>query len=621
MAMLRCLRPARSLLARGHFLGAVTAVPRGFSGLARPLLQPPTAEDEIISLQEGCGLDIDAPGVHTLSVIGPSRRGKSVLAGLLAGGDPRLFAQSHSSFQAMTSGTHVAEVANPMAAGAPLRIIDTEGLSHVGRSRSRREALVRQFLVSTYLTSSWVIWLDSEVLSTSFFTMMWLVHDYVVDVLKVRGDRVPEALPRLMYIRTQETDVQKREWIDDFPNFGAFFEESLKTHEDGEILRQMFAPGYLKGHSLPVWTMDDLDHYEKQTFFSDGHASPFKDAIGDFRSMVLPVVGDLPDGQEIPPILSMAELSTHLPRIARLEVFDPRDHEAAKVSRLRQHLRKTYGKLVERAGGGNIQRRASDLLNVFDPNDLEVRRKGGRIDEVVLQRLEDHCKVMRVDPAIAKQDREVEEVLERFSLAAEHFSAAMASFETDELSERGILEKSIRAWGLDPEVAKAALAEAFAEAEARFMTATGLPRDEMRRLNMHEKLKWRIEDCVTRLRAKVAAEMPLPGATADGAESGLSRAAVWRLGEWRGAEAGNGKTATKPREYALWTDGSAWALYADKWDGKAKLWRGVLIEESTASCGLAVPTPVGSTSTGSPRAPEGSAPVSEEEPKHATHMV
>merc|ERR1719253_1391476 len=200
--MLRCLRPARSLLARGHFHGAVAAGPRGFSS-ARPLLQPPKAEDEIITLQEGCGLDIDAPGVHTLSVIGPSRRGKSVLAGLLAGGDPRLFAQSHSSFQAMTSGTHVCEVANPAADGAPLRIIDTEGLSHVGRSRSRREALVRQFLVSTYLTSSWVIWLDSEVLSTSFFTMMWLGHDYVVDVLKVRGDRVPEALPRLMYISTQ----------------------------------------------------------------------------------------------------------------------------------------------------------------------------------------------------------------------------------------------------------------------------------------------------------------------------------------------------------------------------------------------------------------------------------
>mmetsp|Transcript_40936 Transcript_40936/g.108165 ORF Transcript_40936/g.108165 Transcript_40936/m.108165 type:complete len:196 (-) Transcript_40936:14-601(-) len=195
--MLCCLRPARlSFAARGHFRGAVAAGPRGFS--ARPLLQPPVAEDGIISLQEGCGLDIDAPGVHTLSVIGPSRRGKSVLAGLLAGGDPRLFAQSHSSFQAMTSGTHAVEVANPAASGAPLRIIDTEGLSHVGRSRSRREALVRQFLVSTYLTSSWVIWLDSEVLSTSFFTMMWLVHDYVVDVLKVRGDRSPESLPRLM---------------------------------------------------------------------------------------------------------------------------------------------------------------------------------------------------------------------------------------------------------------------------------------------------------------------------------------------------------------------------------------------------------------------------------------
>merc|ERR1740121_586611 len=76
---------------------------------------------------------------------------------------------------------------------------------------------------------------------------------------------------------------------------------------------------------------------------------------------------------------------------------------------------------------------------------------------------------------------------------------------------------------------------------------------------MHEKLKWRVEDSVMRLRAK----------------------------------AGNGKTAAKPREYALWTNGDAWALYADKWDSKAKLWKGVLVEEGAASAGLAVPTPSG----------------------------
>eukprot|EP00425_Heterocapsa_triquetra_P035718 CAMPEP_0195095284 /NCGR_PEP_ID=MMETSP0448-20130528/46756_1 /TAXON_ID=66468 /ORGANISM="Heterocapsa triquestra, Strain CCMP 448" /LENGTH=583 /DNA_ID=CAMNT_0040129471 /DNA_START=39 /DNA_END=1786 /DNA_ORIENTATION=- len=574
-----------SFVPRGHFHGALRAGPRCFS--ARPLLQPPAAEDETITLQD-CGLDLDASGVHTLSVIGPSRRGKSVLAGLLAGGDPRLFPQSHSSFQAMTSGTHVVEVPNVMAGGAPLRIIDTEGLSHVGRSRSRREALVRQFLVSTYLSSSWLIWLDSEVLSTSFFTMMWLVHDYVVDVLKVR-DRSPETLPKLMYIRTQETDVQRREYIDNFPDFGAFFQESLKTHEDADILRQMFAPGCLHGHSLPVWTVEDLDHFTAETFWSDKHASPFKEAVGSFRDVVLPVVDAAPQGEEEaeigPPLLSLAELSTHLPRIASLEAFDPRDHEAAKVSRLRQHLRATYGKVVERAGGDNIQRRTSDLVNVFAPEDRDVKKNKGRIDAVVLQRLEEQCRIMRVNPDIAKQDKEVEEVLEKFAAAAEVFSAAADAFLTEELSERGIMMSSICKWRLDPDVAKAALAEQMVAAEARFQAATGLPAEEMRRLNMHEKMKWRIEDCVMRLRAKVAANMLLPRAADGGADAELSKTLVWRLGEWRGAEPGNGKTAPKPREYAVWTDGESWSLYQDRWDPKVSVWKGVLVDEGGVSGG------------------------------------
>merc|ERR1719183_2272088 len=108
----------------------------------------------------------------------------------------------------MTSGTHVCEVT--ASKGGPLRIVDTEGLSHVGRSR-KNEALVRQFLISTYLTSSWVVWLDTEVLSSAFFNTMWLVHDYVVDVLRIH-EASSKSLPGLISIRTQETEVQQREY-------------------------------------------------------------------------------------------------------------------------------------------------------------------------------------------------------------------------------------------------------------------------------------------------------------------------------------------------------------------------------------------------------------------------
>lgn len=529
-----------------------------------------------ISLNLDCGVDLEVAGALTVAVIGPSRRGKSVLAGLLAGGDPGLFPQSHSSFQAHTSGTHIVEV--PRGGAAALRIIDTEGLSHIGRSRGRREAMVRQFLVSTYLTSSWIVWLDSEVLSTGFFTMMWLVHDYVVDVLKIK-DFAGDRLPRLMYVRTQETEVQQREYCDKFDDFGSFFDQVLSTHEDADILRQMFAPGGLHGHALPIWTGEDLDAFTARRFWDGQHESPFKAAVGGLRDRLqlgLEAAGE--PSASGPPLLALAALEQHLPRIARLEAFDPRDAEAAKVSRMRQHLRAKYGRVAGSSGvpgAAGMARVAStvELLNIFEPQDRDLRRHGGRLDNAVWAKLEEHCTAMRLDSTVAAADLEVNAVLDRFRGIADTFAVAAAEFanEVGPLSERQILRAAIHEWRLDPGEAATALAARLKEAEARFLSASQLTEQEMRRLNMHERLRWRIEECIMRLRGKVAAEMRLLPDEASDAQQASIPTVVWKLGEWRWRDAPwDGKSrAAKPREYALWTDGSGAVLYEERWQPRS----------------------------------------------------
>lgn len=607
------------------------------STTARPLLQPPAEEDEsgAIWLNTACGLDLEAPGVPTIAVIGPSRRGKSVLAGLLAGGDPGLFPQSHSSFQAMTSGTHIVEVPGIGPGGAALRLIDTEGLSHVGRSRVRREALVRQFLVSTYLTSSWVIWLDSEVLSTNFFTMMWLVHDYVVDVLKVK-DAAGDRLPRLMYIRTQETEVQQQEYREQ--GFASFFDKALAGHEDADILRQMFAPGGLHGHALPIWTVEDLEAFGSGGFWAAGHDTPFKAAVGSLRDRLLPtseavadVAGASSEASAGPPLLALAALEQHLPRIARLEAFDPRDHEAAKVSRLRQHLRAAYGrgiggKGVPGAAGAVRAATTIGLLNIFDPEDREVRRHGLRIDEVVQARLEEQCRLMRLELEVASADPEVVATLERFRGIAPAFSAAAGAFadEAGPLSEREILRTAVQAWRLDPAETKAALATTLKQAEGRFLEASGLTEPEMRRLNMHEKIRWRIEDVVMRLRGKVAAQMLLLDEAADD-DQAPTPALVWRIGEWRWKDAPqDGKTrpgrgAGKPREYAVWTDGASVVLYEER--PRAGVFVGWPLERFAGVAALPLPEAKGGSAAGAgaAKAAEAEQPAAAEQT--AVHFV
>jgi len=388
-----------------------------------------------------------------------------------------------------------------------------------------------------------------------------------------------------MYIRTQETEVQQREYRDHFESFGAFFGAALEGHEDADILRQMFAPGGLHGHALPIWTVEDLESFTAERFWLPGHSSPFKDAVAELRSKLLsstqpppeaPVAG--PSGG--PPLLAWAALAQHLPRIAKLEAFDPRDHEAAKVSRLRGHLRATYGRVAQGDPARTLT--TADLLNIFDPDDRDVRRHGGCILRTVQARFEDQCRLMRLDTTVAAGDPEVAAVFERFRGAAGPFAAAAAAFadEAGPLAEREILRAAASGWRLDPDESAAALADILANAEERFMEASGLSREEMRRLNMHEKVRWRIEDCVMRLRGKVAAEMlllsgePSPqGAGGLGAEGAdvpePQKAWVWRLGEWRWAQPSrDGKTqpgrGARPKEFAVWSDGASCVLYEER---------------------------------------------------------
>eukprot|EP00928_Gymnodinium_smaydae_P023779 TRINITY_DN19486_c1_g1_i1.p1 TRINITY_DN19486_c1_g1~~TRINITY_DN19486_c1_g1_i1.p1 ORF type:complete len:641 (-),score=141.16 TRINITY_DN19486_c1_g1_i1:456-2285(-) len=597
---------------RAQPLGIVLRPWRGFrrncSGVsaagglhARALLRPPTSGEGAVELNGECGLDLELNGVPTVSIIGPSRRGKSVLGCLLAGGQPGLFAQSHSSFRAMTSGTHVVETRLPpefLAGGegeGRLRIVDTEGLSHIGRSR-RSEALVRQLLISTYLTSSWVVWLDTEVLSSSFFNMMWLVHDYVVDILKV-GDAAGTRLPRLLYVRTQETELQQREWSGEFADFGAFFQAVLASHEDAFILEQMFAAGGLCGHSLPVWTVEDLECFESGHFWRDGHASPFKSSVQSLRRQLLQPAAAAAAGAALesaggPPLLALSDLGQHLPKIAKLEAFDPRDHEAAKVLRARDHLRASYGRLCCYGAEGKQEGAEVDLVgiaNLFDPEDRDVRQLENRIDLAVRARFEKKCKEMRVEPEIAYGDKEVNEVLGHFDRAATVFSAGCDAYVVgDTFSELGILRLAIEN-GLDADTMATLLRQRLEEADTAFLARVALPPDGLRKLRLRERASWRIDDCIARLRRRSIAGLVLRESPK--AESDEGPSPVWRLGEWLLSEPprdGKQVRMRRPREYALWTDGLAWALYLERPDGSAVVHqRGTLPSGATP-----VPLPV-----------------------------
>merc|ERR1712220_23292 len=99
----------------------------------------------------------------------------------------------------------------------------------------------------------------------------------------------------------------------------------------------------------------------------DSHTSPFKSSVGALCEMLGTPLEDpseeaLVDDASGPPLLALSALSAHLPKIARLEKFDPRDHEATKIARLRAHLRTVYG-------GSTSPLWLADL---FDPEDNDV---------------------------------------------------------------------------------------------------------------------------------------------------------------------------------------------------------------------------------------------------------
>lgn len=521
---------------------------------SRPLLKPPGDGAGPVEVCSDCPIDLDLPGVPTISVIGPSRRGKSVLACLLAGGSPSLFAQSHSSFKAMTSGTHVCEVLDS-SGELPLRIVDTEGLSHIGRSR-KSEALVRQFLISTYLTSSWIIWLDTEVLSSSFFNTMWMVHDYVVDVLQIK-EGSGRSLPGLIYLRTQETDVQRLEYCNEFTDFSRFFSGILEEHEDAHILTQMFAPGRIYGHSLPVWTVDDLEIFGANKFWLDSHASPFKDGVETLCDLLgAPIAQEAASEEQEdagPPLLALSALATHLPKIARLEKFDPRDHEATKVSRLRAQLRTV---------GWDPLRSPLWLADLFDPEDKDVRQHAFKIDDLARVRIEKMCEALRLDIEVAEADPDVIAVHDKFSQAARIFDAAMEAFGSEEFSEKKMLLHAICDLRLDASVLAEELWASFAKAEEHFLLVSGLPRSSLKELRLHQQTKWRIEDAIQQLRGRSASELQIKAEV----KGEFELVKVWRLGEWPGLalKRGSASKARRP-EYALWTDGTSWKIFEEKW--------------------------------------------------------
>jgi len=558
------------------------------SHAARPLLQPPSSDDGPIQLNNDCGVNLDEEGVPTLAVIGPSRRGKSVLAGLLAGNDSQLFPQSHSSFRAMTSGTHIWEIDGAKKGGLPVRIVDTEGLSHVGRSR-RNEALVRQFLISTYLTSSWVIWLDTEVLSSSFFNTMWLVYDYVADVLRVR-DAIGQRLPRMMYVRTQETEVQRREYNVDFSHFGEFFSHVLEIHEDAHILEQMFAPRGICGHALPVWTVEDLDSFEASEFWSDGHSSAFKDSVRTLRGTLLD-----DEDHEVgcgPPLLALGSLQELLPKIARLEVFDPRDHELNKIRKVRGYMRAAYGRLFDDEASHD---RIESIMNLFDLGDRDVRESGYRIDKVARARLEDKCLEMRLDVELVRADPEIVAFFVQIDKAADLFAAFADAFAGGDLSEGAVLRSYIQHWQLDPDIAEAAIADLRSKATSRYVANTGHAFETFRKQSLYTRLLWRLDDYVQRMRRQEAVQLSFRDTCVsaegrrevEGPQPGSSW--VWRLGTWLDDQ----KSTPAKHRYAVWTNGLAWALCVER-HGGGGLRVGELREQGEIGHGgnpLPVPSP------------------------------
>jgi hypothetical protein len=382
---------------------------------------------------------------------------------------------------------------------------------------------------------------------------MWLVYDYVVDVLQIR-EASGSKLPGLIYVRTQETEVQQREYSKEFKDFGSFFDRVLEEHEDAHVLTQMFAPGRIAGHALPVWTVNDLDSYESGGFWQDGHQSPFKDAVANLCEKLATEKPPLKDAAEEsvgPPLMALSALSAHLSKIARLEKFDPRDHEATKVVKLRAALRSI---------GFDAEREPLWLADLFDPEDDDVKQHCFQLEAVAKGRIEKICEDLRIDVEIVEADPDVAAVLLQFKKAAKIFDAAMEAFAGEDFSEKKILLKAICNLHLDAPSLADELWRSFADAEEQFLTMTGLPRSSFKDLRLHQRVKWRIEDAISSMRGRSASEIRLR--KPDTKEFELAN--VWSIGEWPGLDPKRRRSKVHRPEYALWTDGTSWKLYEEK---------------------------------------------------------
>lgn len=275
--------------------------------------------------------------------------------------------------------------------------------------------------------------------------------------------------------------------------------------------------------------------------------------MGELRSRL---VSTGPQSEELcgPPLLALSALATHLPKIAKLEKFDPRDHEATKVARLRAHLRGAYGSPL---------RSPLWLADLFDPEDAEVRRQNYNIYDVAIARIEKMCQNLRLEPEIAEADPDVTTVMEEFGKAAKIFDAALEAFDSDTFSERRILLHTINTLGLDTSSLPAELWASFEKGEDLFLATTGLPRQSLKDLRLHQRVKWRIEDAILQLRDLKTKDLRVQKAAS---KDEFDVVKVWSLGEWANLKgrAGAVQGFSKRPAYGLWTDGATWKIFEEK---------------------------------------------------------
>lgn len=235
----------------------------------------------------------------TISFVGPSRKGKSVNAGLLVR-NHKAFPYSHSASHPKTSGTDICASGEP---GIPFWVVDCEGVSHTKGPQGMLVA--KKLLSATYLISSWIVWFDSNVMEDSFFGSMQLVSEYM-------GNVVPcEKRPNLLYVRTCET-AMSRMGYGDFDNFTEYFAHETKNNQEFVKMAPMFRQ--MVGFSLPEFVKADLDAHESDVFWTDDHASPYKEAFKHIKRHLMT--------DSIAPPLPVEGVKLQLPKINKLAAVD-----------------------------------------------------------------------------------------------------------------------------------------------------------------------------------------------------------------------------------------------------------------------------------------------------------